>query len=82
MMEMIAAYLQQTPLVAAMGESMENRLAITSSSVHKMIPSFSMGISSEYEDMVKKNQSYSGDLEDQREEIDTWFCSSICKPSL
>jgi hypothetical protein len=30
-----------------------------------------MGISSEYEDMVKKNQSYSGDLEDQREEIDS-----------
>jgi hypothetical protein len=25
MMEMIAAYLQQTPLVAAMGESMENK---------------------------------------------------------
>jgi hypothetical protein len=33
---------------------MENKLAITDASVHKMIPSFSiMGISSEYEDIKK-----------------------------
>jgi PAS domain S-box-containing protein len=83
MMEMIAAYLQQTPpLVAAMGESMENKdWPLLRASVHKMIPSFSiMGISSEYEDMAKKIQSYSGDLEDQREEIDSLVLqlSTIC----
>jgi hypothetical protein len=33
-----------------------------------------MGISREYEDMAKKNQSYSGDLED-REKLIAWFCS-------
>jgi hypothetical protein len=71
MMEMIAAYLQQNPLVAAMGESMENKDWALLASAHKMIPSFSiMGISSEYEDMAKKS-SYSGDLEDRREEIDS-----------
>jgi PAS domain S-box-containing protein len=83
MMEMIAAYLQQTPpLVAAMGESMENKdWALLRASAHKMIPSFSiMGISREYEDMAKKIQSYSGDLEDRREEIDSLVLqlSTIC----
>jgi hypothetical protein len=51
--------LQQTPLVAAMGESMENKdWPLLRASVHKMIPSFSiMGISSEYEDMAKKSKA-------------------------
>jgi hypothetical protein len=58
MMEMIAAYLQQTPLVAAMGESMENKDSLLLCLAHKMIPSFSiMGISSEYEDMEKKSKA-------------------------
>jgi NTP pyrophosphatase (non-canonical NTP hydrolase) len=65
-----------------MGESMENKdWPLLRASVHKMIPSFSiMGISREYEDMAKKIQSYSGDLEDQREEIDSLVLqlSTIC----
>jgi NTP pyrophosphatase (non-canonical NTP hydrolase) len=39
-----------------------------------------MGISSEYEDMAKKNPKLPGDLEDQREEIDSLVLqlSTIC----
>jgi PAS domain S-box-containing protein len=71
-MEMIAAYLQQTPpLVTAMEESMLNKdWALLRASAHKMVPSFSiMGISQEFEDMAKKIQSYTGDMEDQKEEV-------------
>jgi NTP pyrophosphatase (non-canonical NTP hydrolase) len=82
MMEMIAAYLQQTPVSSCNGRKHgKQRLALLRASVHKMIPSFSiMGISSEYEDMAKKIQSYSGDLEDQGEEIDSLVLqlSTIC----
>jgi NTP pyrophosphatase (non-canonical NTP hydrolase) len=62
-----------------MGESMENKDWHYSCPVHKMIPSFSI-MGSEYEDMAKKIQSYSGDLEDQREEIDSLVLqlSTIC----
>lgn len=73
MMEMIDAYIQQTrPLVTAMEESMLNEdWELLRASAHKMVPSFSiMGISSEYEDMAKKIQNYTGDLEDKKEEID------------
>ncbi|EIA07189.1 PAS domain S-box protein [Flavobacterium frigoris] len=59
MMEMIAAYLQQTPpLINAMRQSLQNKdWALLKSSVHKMIPSFSiMGLSPEFEDMAKKVQ--------------------------
>jgi NTP pyrophosphatase (non-canonical NTP hydrolase) len=51
-----------------------------------MVPSFSiMGISSEYEDMAKKIQNYTGDLEDKREEIDdlvlqlSRVCNQACE---
>ncbi|NGY38815.1 PAS domain S-box protein [Flavobacterium sp. XN-5] len=88
MMEMIAAYLQQTPpLVTAMTESLLNKdWALLRASAHKMVPSFSiMGISPEYEEMAKKIQGYSGDLENQKEEIDdlvlqlTAVCNQACE---
>jgi hypothetical protein len=81
MMEMIAAYLQQTPLVAAMGESMKTKTGHYWASVHKMIPSFSiMGISSEYEDMAKKNPKLLRWFGGSREEIDSLVLqlSTIC----
>jgi NTP pyrophosphatase (non-canonical NTP hydrolase) len=44
--------------------------ALLRASAHKMVPSFSiMGISQEFEDMAKKIQSYTGDMEDQKEEV-------------
>ena len=60
--EMISLYLEQTPpLINAMKISLENKdWNSLHSSVHKMIPSFSiMGISSEYENIAKKIQEYS-----------------------
>jgi PAS domain S-box-containing protein len=58
-MEMIAAYLQQTPqLIKTMSQSLQNEdWQLLKSSVHKMVPSFSiMGLSPEFEDMAKKIQ--------------------------
>ncbi len=61
MMEMISLYLEQTPpLITAMKQSLKdsdwNGLH---SSVHKMIPSFSiMGMSIDFENMAKKVQEY------------------------
>jgi CheY-like chemotaxis protein len=88
MMEMIAAYLQQTPpLVTAMEESVLNKdWALLRASAHKMVPSFSiMGINPEYEEMAKKIQSYMGDLENQKQEIDdlvgklSTVCNQACE---
>ncbi len=59
MMEMIAAYLKQTPpLIKVMRQSLQNKdQALLKSSVHKMIPSFSiMGLSPEFENIAKKIQ--------------------------
>jgi CheY-like chemotaxis protein len=72
MMEMIDAYLQQTPsIVAAMTESLHNKdWELLRASAHKMVPAFSiMGISTEFEEMAKKIQSYTADAENQKEEI-------------
>ena len=61
MMEMISAYLEQTPpLISTMKQSLIdkdwNQLY---ASVHKMIPSFSiMGINNDFENMAKKVQEY------------------------
>lgn len=61
MMEMISAYLEQTPpLISTMKQSMIdkdwNKLY---ASVHKMIPSFSiMGMNIDFENMAKKVQEY------------------------
>ena len=61
MKEMISLYLVQTPLlVMSMKKGFrENEWNILHTSVHKMIPSFSiMGISSDFEKMAQKVQDY------------------------
>lgn len=61
MKEMILLYLEQTPpLIASMKTSFANKdWGTLKSSVHKMIPSFSiMGMSSEFEMMAKKVQEF------------------------
>jgi len=61
MMEMISAYLTQTPtLVSAMKQGLNDKDWNTlSSAAHKMIPSFAiMGISIDYENMAKKVQDF------------------------
>jgi PAS domain S-box-containing protein len=61
MMEMISAYLEQTPpLINAMKQSFRDKdWGSLHSAVHKMIPSFSiMGINAEFENMAKKVQDY------------------------
>jgi CheY-like chemotaxis protein len=61
MMEMISAYLEQTPpLVNAMKQGMQNKdWNSLYSAVHKMIPSFSiMGMSADFENMAKKVQDF------------------------
>ena len=63
MIEMISLYLAQTsPMIISMKESVETKNWRTlHSTVHKLIPSFSiMGISREYENMAKKIQEYAG----------------------
>ncbi|BBE16017.1 diguanylate cyclase/phosphodiesterase with PAS/PAC sensor(s) [Aquipluma nitroreducens] len=61
MMEMISAYLDQTPpLILAMKQSLtEKNWDLLYASVHKMIPSFSiMGMGIDSENMAKKIQEY------------------------
>ncbi|MBA4239510.1 MAG: hybrid sensor histidine kinase/response regulator [Sphingobacteriaceae bacterium] len=61
MMEMISLYLEQTPpLILSMKESLVNQdWNLLHSSVHKMIPSFSIvGIDKSFEEMAKKIQAY------------------------
>ena len=61
MMEMIAAYLEQTPtLISTMKQSLiDEDWDLLYASAHKMIPSFSiMGISPDFENMAKKIQEY------------------------
>ena len=62
MMEMISAYLEQTPtLISTMKESFRDKDWTTlHSAVHKMIPSFSiMGMSTNFESMAKRVLEYS-----------------------
>jgi PAS domain S-box-containing protein len=71
MMEMISAYLEQTPpLVSTMKQSLIDKdWDRLYASVHKMIPSFSiMGISINFENMAKKVQEYAS-TQKQSEEI-------------
>ncbi|HZX74828.1 MAG TPA: response regulator, partial [Cyclobacteriaceae bacterium] len=61
MMEMISLYLEQTPpLISSMKRSLRDKdWSLLYSSVHKIIPSFSiMGISVDFENMAKKIQDY------------------------
>jgi PAS domain S-box-containing protein len=61
MMEMISLYLIQTPpLISAMKQSLLDKdYILLRSSMHKMIPSFSiMGISTDFENMARKIQEF------------------------
>jgi PAS domain S-box-containing protein len=61
MIEMIDAYLEQTPrLVSAMQQGIAQKdWVLLQTSVHKMIPSFSiMGIHASFEDMARQVQDY------------------------
>jgi CheY-like chemotaxis protein len=61
MMEMIKAYLDQTPpLITAMNQSYHDQdWSKLYSAVHKMIPSFAiMGMNTDYENMAKRVQEY------------------------
>ena len=61
MMEMISLYLEQTPpLVSAMKKGLKNKdWELLYSSVHKLIPSFSIvGIDADIENMAKKVQEF------------------------
>jgi CheY-like chemotaxis protein len=66
MMEMISAYLKQSPpLIIAMKHSFKTQdWSLLHAAVHKMIPSLSiMGIHNDYVDMAKKIQEYATTLE-------------------
>jgi CheY-like chemotaxis protein len=61
MMEMIAVYLEQTPLlIAAMNQSLvDSDWELLNATAHKIIPSFSIvGISSDFVDIAKQVQHY------------------------
>jgi hypothetical protein len=87
MMEMIAAYLEQTPvLILAMKHSFEVKdWHSLHAAVHKMIPSFSiMGISIDFENMAKKVQEFAN-TQQQSEGIPELvirlenICSQACR---
>jgi len=68
-MEMINLFLEQTPpLINAMKFGFENRdWKLLQSSIHKMIPSFSiMGCTPEFEEMARKIQDYSGSTDENK----------------
>lgn len=87
MMEMIAAYLEQTPpLILAMKESLEDgNWDLLAAAVHKIIPSFAIvGMSADFEAMAKKVQEYAS----KQEQIDSIpalveqleaICTQACK---
>ncbi len=86
MMEMISAYLEQTPpLILAMKQSLKDKnWDLMYASAHKMIPSFSiMGISIDFENMAKKVQEYaitqkqSGEINELVNQLDK-VCSQAC----
>lgn len=82
MMDMIAAYLEQTPpLIDTIKKSLaENDWTTLQSAVHKIIPSFSiMGISSDFENMAKKVHEYAS-LQGQSAEMQTLVSqlSEVC----
>lgn len=88
MMEMIAAYLLQTPpLITAMKQSLtEKDWTLLAASAHKMIPSFSiMGMNPDFEEMAKTIQNHSSELENKKGEIDdlvfqlSTICDQACK---
>jgi PAS domain S-box-containing protein len=87
MMEMIALYLEQTPpLVSSMRQAFhEKDWKSLHSTVHKMIPSFSIvGIGPEFEGMAKKIQEYATTqqqtegIHDMVRQLDS-ICSQACR---
>jgi PAS domain S-box-containing protein len=69
MMEMIALYLEQTPvLVLSMKESLrKSDWQMLNAAIHKMIPSFSIvGIDKRFEEVAKRIQAYSLSLNDTK----------------
>jgi len=86
-MEMISAYLEQTPpLILAMKQSLLDKdWDMLHAAAHKMIPSFSiMGISADFESMAKKIQEYARtrQQEDELQEMILQIedvCSQACQ---
>ena len=87
MMEMISAYLEQTPpLISAIKKSMKDKdWKSLNSAVHKILPSFSiMGISTDFADMAKKIQEFANS-EQQSDDIPDLIlklenvCNQACK---
>ena len=86
-MEMIAIYLEQTPLlINNLKKALEDKeWSVLNSVAHRMVPSFLiLGIDPEYELMVKKIQKYSGNMEDSNKiekmvaEV-VMICEKACK---
>src|SRR5690606_16150944 len=86
-MEMITAYLEQTPsLISAMKRSAQDEdWDSLYANVHKMIPSFSiMGISADFESMAKKVQDYARSRQQAESILDLVLqlenvCVQVCK---
>ena len=87
MLELISAYLEQTPsLVKAMKESLQQKdWNLLQAAAHKMIPSFSIvGIDVKYEDIAKKIQEHASakqhlaELQELVPKIET-ICMQACK---
>lgn len=87
MMEMITAYLDQTPtLLQAMRKGYDEKdWEILGATIHKLIPSFSiMGMHANFENMAKKVQEFANnqhqldDIADMVFQIET-VCNQACK---
>lgn len=87
MMEMISAYLEQTPpLITIMKQSLQNKdWDGLQAAVHKMIPSFSiMGMSTDFEEMAKRVLEFAR-MQQQHESITELVlqlekvCTQACK---
>ena len=87
MVEMIAAYLEQTPpLIKSMKQSFQDKdWNLLQAAVHKMIPSFSIiGMSNDFENMAKKIHEYAI-KQLQHEELDELVlqlenaCTNACR---
>jgi PAS domain S-box-containing protein len=87
MMEMISAYLDQTPgLIQTMRKGFDEKdWDILSATIHKLIPSFSiMGIHENFEKMAKKVQEFASNLHQVDDIGDMVFqienvCNQACK---
>jgi hypothetical protein len=85
---MISIYLEQTPpLIRSMKQGLRDKdWNLLQSSVHKMVPSFSiMGISKEFENMAKKVQEDANNIQIQANAIPDMVlqlenvCTEACK---